>query len=141
MPTIGENIKHFRKERGYTQEQLGSLCEPPMAASAIRRYESGRAKPKIETQEKIAIALNIKISDLNNTFSELQDIETKASLLLSQGSIARKANIYFGEGAEDLLYAYDFLNDKGKSEAIIRVAELTQLKQYAKNPDCKKDPE
>ena len=64
MSTIGENIKRIRKEKGLTQKQLGDLCNPPMADSAIRRYEIGKANPKMETLQKIAAALNIKLSEL-----------------------------------------------------------------------------
>lgn len=60
--TIGEKIKFLRQKKGLTQKQLGDLCG--MADSAIRRYESGRANPKIETLQKIADALDIKISEL-----------------------------------------------------------------------------
>ena len=48
--TTGEWIKTFREENGLTQSQLGDLCG--MADSAIRRYENGRANPKIETLQK-----------------------------------------------------------------------------------------
>lgn len=60
--TTGEKIKTLRQKKGLTQKQLGDLCG--MADSAIRRYENGRAKPKIETLQKIADALDIKISEL-----------------------------------------------------------------------------
>ncbi|GAB5615703.1 hypothetical protein JCM31739_05280 [Faecalimonas canis] len=60
--TIGEKIKTLRQKKRLTQKQLGDLCG--MADSAIRRYENGRAKPKIETLQKIADALDIKISEL-----------------------------------------------------------------------------
>ncbi len=60
--TIGEKIKILRQKKRLTQKQLGDLCG--MADSAIRRYENGRAKPKIETLQKIADALDIKISEL-----------------------------------------------------------------------------
>lgn len=55
--TTGEWIKTFREEKGLTQSQLGDMCG--MADSAIRRYENGRANPKIETLQKIADALEI----------------------------------------------------------------------------------
>lgn len=64
MSTIGENIKRIRKEKNLTQKQLGELCSPPMVDSAIRRYEMGKANPKIETLKKIATALNVKLADL-----------------------------------------------------------------------------
>ena len=63
MPT-GEKIKEFRKKRGLTQKQLGDLCG--MADSAIRRYENGRANPKIETLRKIADALEVNVTELLN---------------------------------------------------------------------------
>nr|DAJ48702.1 MAG TPA: helix-turn-helix domain protein [Caudoviricetes sp.] len=61
MPT-GAKIKEFRKQKGLTQKQLGDLCG--MADSAIRRYENGKANPKIETLQKIATALKCNLSDL-----------------------------------------------------------------------------
>lgn len=61
--SIGENIKKLRKENGLTQKQLGEKCG--MADSAIRRYELGKANPKIETLLKIATALNVSIIDLD----------------------------------------------------------------------------
>ena len=63
MPT-GEKIKEIRKKRGLTQKQLGDLCG--MADSAIRRYENGRANPKIETLRKIADALEVNVTELLN---------------------------------------------------------------------------
>lgn len=64
MATIGENIRRIRKEKGLTQKQLGALCEPEMADSAIRRYELGNANPKLDTLRKIANALDVPFSDL-----------------------------------------------------------------------------
>lgn len=61
--SIPENIKKIRKEKGLTQKELGKLCG--MADSAIRRYESGRANPKIKTLIKLAEALNCEVSDID----------------------------------------------------------------------------
>ena len=57
MPT-GNKIKEFRIKKGLTQKELGNLCG--MADSAIRRYENGKANPKMETLQKIATALRCK---------------------------------------------------------------------------------
>lgn len=62
--TLGENIKRIRQEKGLTQKQLGDLCTPKMADSAIRRYEAGKANPKIETVQKIANALGISLFEI-----------------------------------------------------------------------------
>lgn len=60
--TVGENIKRIRKEKGLTQKQLGTLCR--MADSAIRRYELGKAQPKLKTIHKIAEGLGVTVQTL-----------------------------------------------------------------------------
>lgn len=60
--TTGELIKQQRNSVHMTQKQLADLCG--MADSAIRKYESGRIVPKVQTLEKIAKALDCKLSDL-----------------------------------------------------------------------------
>ncbi len=66
MNTVGTNIKRIRKEKGLTQKQLANLCNPPMADSAIRRYENNKANPKLETITKIAEALGVSLSDIKD---------------------------------------------------------------------------
>ena len=70
--TLGENIRRLRKEKGYTQKHLAEKCE--MYESQIRKYELGKANPKIETIQKIATALDVPISNLleswRNYFSD-----------------------------------------------------------------------
>lgn len=65
---IGENIKRIRKEKNMTQKSLGELCN--ISEGNIRKYESNRQKPKIETIQKIANALGV-------SEYELQGISTK----------------------------------------------------------------
>lgn len=62
--TVGENIKHLRKEKKLTQKKLGELCQPKISESTIRKYELGILNPKIETIDKIAKALNVPRNDL-----------------------------------------------------------------------------
>lgn len=57
--TVGENIKKIRKQKGLTQKRLGELCG--INEVQIRRYEIGKANPKIETVDKIASALGVKL--------------------------------------------------------------------------------
>lgn len=59
---IGDNIRRLRKERGITQKKLGELCG--IAEPNIRKYESGKQNPKLETIEKIASALGVTAFDL-----------------------------------------------------------------------------
>lgn len=97
--TVGENIKRIRKEKGLTQKQLAEKCG--MYESQVRRYELGKANPKLETIRKIAKALDVDVWELiefntididdemdfepgngNATFSNLPpEMETVISLL------------------------------------------------------------
>ncbi len=61
-----------------------------MADSAIRRYENGRANPKIETLQKIANALNVNVSELRNDFQIFKDNIVDESGILSS---AKKADV------------------------------------------------
>lgn len=61
--TTGELIRKYRKEAGLTQKELGSRSG--IAEPTIRKYESNRLKPKIETIRKIANALGVSAIQLN----------------------------------------------------------------------------
>lgn len=55
--TIGERLRLTRQQTGMTQKQVADACG--MADSAIRKYESGTQKPKVETIERLAAALGV----------------------------------------------------------------------------------
>lgn len=59
---IGARIKKLRKDRGITQKQLADMCGT--YDSAIRKYESGKTIPRIETIKKIADALCVPVEML-----------------------------------------------------------------------------
>ena len=147
MPnSVGEIIKKLRIERGLTQKQLGELCE--MADSAIRRYENGRANPKIETLQKIANALNVNVSELRNDFQIIKDNIVDESGILSS---AKKADVLQNDlwaefqkrkiiekldinpDKQELLFEYNKLNKIGRNEAVKRVKDLTFNPEYRKD--------
>ena len=76
--TIGENIKRIRKEKGLTQKKLGEQCG--IAAPNIRKYESDKANPKIETLMKIAHALGVPINELNENITAMTSEQLDATL-------------------------------------------------------------
>lgn len=76
--STSENIKRIRKEKGFTQKELGELCG--MYESQIRKYELGKANPKKETLEKIAKALDVSIVELlpyENYYQSKEMIESQ----------------------------------------------------------------
>ena len=110
---IGENIRITRKARGMTQKQLGDLCG--MADSAIRRYELGNGRPKMETIQRIAKALEV------DPFS-LMDWDMASDAVIDR----------LNNRAKYLLAAFDQLNEEGQSKALERVEELTEIPKYKK---------
>lgn len=93
--TVGERIRNARKKAGLTQVQLGEKLG--VSGSMIGQYEKDLRKPKIETMDKIATALNCYVYDLfpgDATELEvlriLDDSKTKKNaidLILSNGDV------------------------------------------------------
>ena len=53
-----QNLKKWRKNRGFSQKKLAELCNA--AHSYIRQIESGKGHPSFVFTEKLAKALNIE---------------------------------------------------------------------------------
>lgn len=66
---IGERIRKIRIEKGMTQKEIAEKCG--INDANIRKYESGRQNPKIDTIEKIAKALDVEVSELLFEKSEI----------------------------------------------------------------------
>lgn len=120
MDTIGERIKNYRKEKGFTQEQLANIIG--VSVMTIRRFEAGTREPRTLMLEKIANALDIPLIDLyvNKTHNHVQ--------LLNDILAANPED-------EELLSAFDMLNNTGKQVAVQRVKELTEIERYTKDEE------
>ncbi|MDX2247843.1 MAG: LexA family transcriptional regulator [Bacteroidia bacterium] len=79
---IGKNLKHLRKMKGLTQQELANHLE--IRRSSIGAYEECRATPKYETLEKISDFFNVSIDLLVK-----EDISTlsEAEMANYQGQI------------------------------------------------------
>ena len=123
--TVGERIKQIRQEKGLTQKELGKKCG--LADSAIRRYELGGANPKLETQKRIAKALGVPVSLLNNELYVTEDMDSaESSELLAYALIDGVYNLR----KQDLVNAFDSLNSSGQIEAVKQVEMLTKIPEY-----------
>jgi transcriptional regulator with XRE-family HTH domain len=61
--TIAKNIKKFRQEKGISQDRLSKLAD--LSLNTIVNIESGgNPNPTIETLNRIANALGVKVDDL-----------------------------------------------------------------------------
>lgn len=52
-------LKELRTAAGLTMVALGKLCDPPMHAPAVARYEAGRRPPTWEAVVRLSRALGV----------------------------------------------------------------------------------
>ena len=62
LTTIGLNILYYRKEKGYTQQQLAELTS--YSKNHIQQIETAKATPSVIALLDIAKALDIPVSKL-----------------------------------------------------------------------------
>ena len=61
--TIGDKVRQLRNKQGLTQDQLARKCDLPY--TTLTKIESNViTKPSIQTVEKIAKGLEMKIDDI-----------------------------------------------------------------------------
>ncbi|MDE6591386.1 MAG: helix-turn-helix domain-containing protein [Oscillospiraceae bacterium] len=129
--TTGERIRTVRKKKGLTQKQLADRCG--MADSAIRKYESGRINPKLETIHRIATALNsdlLEFIDILPGDNNPKSVELAHELTEKFGN-ARKAGkrVAFHDGALQLEE-----DDTGDISSSNQLLEMLTAK-YSKSQD------
>ena len=59
---FGQRLRHFRKRRGYTLEELGSLIGRP--APYLSLVENGKREPKLSQINNLAEALGVGVTEL-----------------------------------------------------------------------------
>lgn len=119
--TIGEKIKKARTDAKMTQKELAEKCG--MADSAIRKYESGKVVPKLDTIAKIARAMGLYAGDLVDAgqWGQVQPGEDSETASTAESQ---------------LLSHFRNLNDNGQRVAVERVQELAQIPAYQSPTDA-----
>ena len=59
---FSQKLRDLRKEKGFTQEELGRLAG--ISSRQIQKYESGTARPRMAQAERIADVLETTIDNL-----------------------------------------------------------------------------
>ena len=115
---IGENIKQYRLQNGWTQQELGAKIG--ISKNAIGNYEKGFRSPKKDTMFDLANAFNISIDDLfppiqNDSSSNVSQIQSIYDELNPprQVKVLNYAKIQLNEQENEVseavqLYSYDY---------------------------------
>lgn len=74
---FGQNLKRLRRLSGLTQERMA--VRAGITSKFISEMENGGRNPSLETLHKIALALNVDISELVS-FSDIEDCKYTAMI-------------------------------------------------------------
>lgn len=133
--TTGEKIKKTRIQKEFTQKQLAEKCG--MYESQIRKYESGKINPKIETLQKIANTLQVPVNSLRSD----SELELNSFMkYLDKSFDTFKDNLRL---ENKLISDYRVLNAQGRQKAHEQIEMLTKIPEYradqnpaAESPDA-----
>jgi len=114
---IGRRIKIARDRKGMSLENIAS--EIGVARSTVQRYEAGKIeKPKIPVVHAIANVLEVNPSWLIGKSENPLPASTVEKVTIDETA---------------LLKIFGSLNHDGKSEALKRIAELSEIPRYTKD--------
>ena len=119
-------IKHLRESKGFSQEELGKLLDPPVYKSAINKWEKGRVENIKRTHIlQLAKIFNVKPSELM-CFDDRFDTKRLSEEVKTIELIQK----HFGENAVQILQNFQQLNEVGKEKALEMLSDLTELPKY-----------
>lgn len=147
--STGENIKRIRTHRKMTQKELGEKLGG-ITQQQIGQWENGNKKPKLETIKKIADALNVNVNDLlenplddSPVYKAYKNTNSLDSLLAKDfinGKIVSQIDNWQQIDIE-LVKTFKKLNEDGKTVAVERIEELTEIPRYTQKGSNMPDKE
>lgn len=130
--TLGEKIKKYRELRGLTQRALGERVgfSTGTQDSRIRKYEKDMMAPKEDIRTKIAEALDIDVSALNDI-----DIQTEEDAIRILFYLEEQYGMGIAKTKDEILLTFDKNNT-----AIWKLVEYLDLwaakkEKYTKNKE------
>ena len=87
---IGKRIRHYRKRRGYTQEQLGLSINT--SGAYISNIERGVKKPSLDNLASIAEILDVTVNDIIHPMHD-ELAQTRINDLLTHCSPLERARL------------------------------------------------
>lgn len=126
-------IQKIRKEKGLSQAELAKLAG--ISEISIRKYENGQRRPKIQTLEKIARALDVPLANLTddiliNSVTQIMDTVTEEyGLIKYKGN---EENDIFEITEEYIISELQKLNLDGQIRILNHIEDLLKVDEYLK---------
>lgn len=128
----GTKIKELRKQRGWTQEELGEKLGVKKAA--IQKYEKGEiVNLKLATIKKLCEIFQIPPGQLIFPEAEEMDKKYNSKQLNFEVKVIEDIETLYGMEALEMIHGFTKLNDKGKTKALDMIDDLTSLEKYVES--------
>jgi len=130
MTEFQKNLKKIRELRRLTQEELAQ--KSGISQSAISKYEHGlesMSKPKLETLEALARALDCKIRELDPYFAELEHCIGITEADATYGCPLGDPCPFSGNGGDILKAIFDRVADFSTKDQIAVLAQVDDMIQ------------
>lgn len=116
LPILSIRIKELRKERKWSQKELGEKVE--VSESFISKVESGKKQPSREVTAKIAEIFNVTIDFLlgrsdEEDLNEMLDVKFK-SMKERLSNLPESQREMIMKQAENLMAEFEKLNNQSK---------------------------
>ena len=125
--TMGESIKHYRKQIGLTQEELESKLHPPVQRAAVNKWERGIVSNiKRSYIQQLASLFNVSPSELMcfDTSKGQNDNQ------LSQKNLTDQVKEAYGQTALDALALYTQLDSDDQGEIRGEMKQMLKASKY-----------
>lgn len=118
--TTGQRIKAARKAAGMTQKELGEKLG--LSFQSIAQWENDLRNPKVETLQRIANALLVRVSDLTDPvaydlgFQEGAEMEEWQSYVIDE--LWKREGYTHSDREVSLINAFSGLDDTGQGKVV-----------------------
>lgn len=129
MGNMGNRIKLLRKQKGLTQEELGSMIGVNKAA--ISKYEKGQ----VENMKRSTIKMLADIFGVSPTYLLGWDDEHGHSDIAEEVKLLDMVGQLKGEKAAKLLELFSAMNQEGQEKILDFVKDISQINRYRKDDE------
>ena len=110
---IGNKIREYRKNHGYTQRELSKRLD--VSRSYLSDVENGRVRGSVEFMSRVSVVLDIPVTELIDFDVKAEDmVSSVINMLIASGDITK-------EGPND--FARDIIDRTVKREIEVRLNE------------------